>query len=543
MDKHYDVIIVGGGPAGLSAAIYMARAKYRVLVVEKEKIGGQITITSEVVNYPGIPSTSGTELTEGMRKQAERFGAEFLIAEVQDIRREEALHILKTSKGERKAVGVILAAGANPRKLGFEGETKFQGRGVAYCATCDGEFFTGMDVFVIGGGFAAAEEAVFLTKYAKKVKVIVREPDFTCARTTADEVKNHDQIEVCYNTEIIEAGGGTALEYAVFKNRLTGDMWKYEPASGAGFGIFVFAGYVPASDGFKNIVELDEMGYIITDYNQKTSADGIYAAGDICIKNLRQVVTAVSDGAIAATSLERYVSGIYEKYNLTRYEQEKTVSVEEDGDDHLNDGFITEAMRSQLAVVFEKFEQNLVVKAFLDDRPVSNEITAFLAELGELTGHISCQVVDQTEDSLAANYYPSIQIWKADGTFTGLQFHGVPGGHEFNSFIIALYNAAGPGQQLDEELLERIRKIDKKVQMRIMVSLSCTMCPELVMAAQKIAVENENVQAEMYDLIHFPEFKEKYNIMSVPCMIINDQQVVFGKKDIPEILGLLEQIK
>ena len=164
----YDVIIAGGGPAGLSAAIYMARARYRVLVMEKEKIGGQITITSEIVNYPGVKKTSGKELTESMRLQAEAFGAEFAIGEVVSMELGEEMKILHTTKGDFSALGVIIATGANPRKLGFKGEKEFQGRGVAYCATCDGEFFTDMEVFVIGGGFAAAEEGIFLTKYAKR---------------------------------------------------------------------------------------------------------------------------------------------------------------------------------------------------------------------------------------------------------------------------------------------------------------------------------------------------------------------------------------
>lgn len=178
-DRLYDVVVIGAGPAGLSAAIYAARAKYKVLVLEKDKIGGQITITSEIVNYPGVELSGGRELTEHMRVQAEGFGAEFAIAEVLDMELDKDRKLLHTTKGDYEALGVILAPGANPRKLGFKGEKEFQGRGVAYCATCDGEFFTGKDVFVIGGGFAAVEEGMFLTKYARKVTMIVREPDFT----------------------------------------------------------------------------------------------------------------------------------------------------------------------------------------------------------------------------------------------------------------------------------------------------------------------------------------------------------------------------
>lgn len=296
MNGQYDVIVVGAGPAGLSAALYAARAKYRVLVLEKEKVGGQITITSEIVNYPGIGTTSGSALTEEMRRQAEAFGAEFAMAEVTELVLSGDIKTVKTTRGEYLAPGIVLAVGANPRKLGFAGEREYQGRGVAYCATCDGEFFTGMDVFVIGGGFAAAEEAVFLTKYAKKVTIIVREEDFTCAETVADKAKNHEKIEVHYETEIMEAAGDGLLRSARFKNNATGEEWTYEAPEGNTFGIFVFAGYVPDTGWMKGMVELDGQGYIITDRDQKTSVDGVYAAGDVCVKNLRQVVTAVSDG-------------------------------------------------------------------------------------------------------------------------------------------------------------------------------------------------------------------------------------------------------
>lgn len=193
MNEIYDVVVVGAGPAGLSAAIYAARAQFKVLVLEKEKMGGQITITSEIVNYPGIGRIDGTALTEQMRKQAENFGADFKMARVTDMDLSGDIRVVKTDKGDIRTLGIVLALGANPRSLGFPGEEKFKGRGVAYCATCDGEFFTGKDVFVVGGGFAAAEESVFLTKYAKKVTVIVREDDFTCAGSVAEKTKNHEK--------------------------------------------------------------------------------------------------------------------------------------------------------------------------------------------------------------------------------------------------------------------------------------------------------------------------------------------------------------
>jgi len=292
-----------------------------VLVVEKDTIGGQITITSEVVNYPGIRKTSGKELTEEMRRQAEAFGAEFVMANVTGVKEEDIFKIVETSNGPLKTLSVLIAAGASPRKVGFTGEKEFQGRGVAYCATCDGEFFTGKDVFVIGGSFAAAEEAVFLTKYAKQVTIAMRGEDFRCAKSAADAAKNHPGIKVCYQTEIVEAGGSQTVEYAKFYDKANDKTWEHKDPNG--FGIFVFAGYEPASGIFREVIEVDERGYIVTDHNQRTNIAGIYAAGDICVKDLRQVVTAVSDGATAASAIEKYAASMYEAHDLEPLQRPK----------------------------------------------------------------------------------------------------------------------------------------------------------------------------------------------------------------------------
>lgn len=289
-----------------------------MLVIEKNTIGGQIIITSEVVNYPGVLKTDGVRLTENMRRQAEYFGAEFRLAEVKELSLDGDRKEVVTDKGTFRGLGIILATGASPRRISFQGEMEFRGRGMAYCATCDGEFFTGMDVFVIGGGFAAAEESIFLTKYARRIYLIVRGKSFTCVDSVAEEVLAHPAIEVRFETEIREADGNGRLEYAVFEEK--GRVWRYEPEPGKGFGIFVFAGYEPANTLFRDKLELTENGYLVTDINQKTSVDGVYGAGDICMKNLRQVVTAVSDGAIAATSMEKHISSVYERLGLKKRE-------------------------------------------------------------------------------------------------------------------------------------------------------------------------------------------------------------------------------
>ena len=538
MKNMYDVVVIGGGPAGLTAALYLARARYRVVVVEKEKFGGQITITHEVVNYPGVEKTSGEALTATMRAQAESFGAEFLLAEVENLMAEGDIKVVKTNRGELKTYGILLATGAHPRMVGFKGEEEFRGRGVAYCATCDGEFFTGKEVFVIGGGFAAAEEAVFLTKYAKHVNVLIRRDDFSCAAATAETAKTHEKITVIPNTTVEEVFGDTAVRGIRYKNRITDQVTEYKAENGDNIGVFVFAGYEPATSLVKGLVELDDAGYVVTDRVQKTNIDGIYAAGDVCIKPLRQVVTAVGDGALAATELEKYAAKMHKKTGVIpkRPEPEKvTVAKEETPKVTSNSTLFDEAMLAQLNAVFSRMESPLVLKLQLDARPVSTELRSYMEELSKLTDKLSVQIENEPSEET-----PLVKIYRQDGSYSGLAFHGVPGGHEFTSFVLGLYNAAGAGQKIDEDVAEAIQKIDCKVGLKILVSLSCTMCPDLVIAAQKIASLNNNITAEVYDLNHFPAIKDKYQVMSVPCLVMNDgEKISFGKKNIRQLLELI----
>lgn len=539
----YDVVVIGGGPAGLTAALYLARARYRVLVVEKEHFGGQITITSEVVNYPGVERTNGTALTGTMRKQAESFGAEFLLAEVSGLETDGDIKKVKTSRGTYECFGILLATGAHPRKVGFEGEEEFQGHGVAYCATCDGEFFTGKDVFVIGGGFAAAEESVFLTKYAKHVTVMILGDDFTCAEGTAEAARRHEKITVLTNTRVQAVSGDSVLHTLRYENTKTGEVTEYHAPEDEGFGVFVFAGYEPATELVKGIAKLNEQGYIETDRKQKTSVEGVYAAGDVCVKSLRQVVTAVGDGALAATELERYAAALQEKTGIhpvmKKAEQKNEEARGDAGETQAageGTGLFSADIKNQLLSVFGKMERALVLKLFLDSRPVSAELRSYMEEMASMSDKLLVEISDADGEPET----PCVRVFLQDGTDTGLAFHGVPGGHEFTSFVLGLYNASGPGQALDAEILEQIRGVSRPVRLQVMVSLSCTMCPELVTAAQKIAAENPLVRAEIYDLNHFPEMKEKYHVMSVPCMAVNEEKVSFGKKNIRQVLELME---
>lgn len=583
-DDLYDVIVVGGGPAGLTAGLYLARARYRVLILEKDDFGGQITITNEVVNYPGVGRTTGRALTQTMRQQAQDFGAEFLSAEAIGLDVHGDVKTVHTSRGDLKAFGILLATGASPRKLGFEGESEYAGRGVAYCATCDGEFFTGKEVLVVGGGFAAAEESVFLTTYASKVTVLVREQDFTCDATVAAAAKNNPKIEVRYQVELqgVTAGQGGLREAAIL-NRATGQTETWRPADGGTFGVFVFAGYVPATDLVRGVVELDDYGYVVTHGYLETLVPGVYAAGDLRAKNLRQVVTATADGAIAAVELERYAKRMSEKTGLMPqrpasyvYEQStaKTnaasldatapapASAKRSADAaaaanavRKSSELFSDATRQQLNVVFGRMSRPVTLALELDDTPLSTELRGFIDALVALSGgKLKSTVVDGEYkkddtgravfdvDSVLPAARPCVRM-VVDGEPTGLAFHGVPSGHEFNSFVLGLYNVAGPGQPLGDDLIDRSRSITDPLDIMVLVSLTCTMCPETVLASQRIASLNPAVRAEAYDVAHFPELRDHYGAMSVPCIVITradgTQQVEFGKKSIPQMLELV----
>ncbi len=579
----YDVIVIGGGPAGLTAGLYLARARYRVLILEKDDFGGQITITNEVVNYPGVGRTTGRALTQTMRQQAQDFGAEFLSAEAIGLDVHGDVKTVHTSRGDLKAFGILIATGASPRKLGFEGESEYAGRGVAYCATCDGEFFTGKEVLVVGGGFAAAEESVFLTAYASKVTVLVREQDFTCDATVADAAKNNPKIDVRYQVELqgVTAGQG-GLREATILNRATGQTETWKPADGGTFGVFVFAGYVPATNLVRGVVELDDYGYVVTHGYLETSVPGVYAAGDLRAKNLRQVVTATADGAIAAVELERYAKRMSEKTGLIPqrptscvYEQStaKTdaasladttpapapVKRSTDAAAAANavrkpGELFSDTTKQQLNVVFNRMSRPVTLALELDDTPLSTELRGFIDALVALSGGKLKSTVDDGEyekddtgravfdvDSVLPAARPCVRM-VVDGEPTGLAFHGVPSGHEFNSFVLGLYNAAGPGQPLGDDLIERAKSIASPLNIMILVSLTCTMCPETVLAFQRLASLNPAVRAEAYDVSHFPELKDQYGAMSVPCIVINrggEQTVEFGKKSIPQMLDLI----
>lgn len=301
----YDIIIIGSGPAGLAAAIYAGRAKRKALVLESAPMsGGQIINTYEVDNYPGIEGISGFELGQKMRQHADRMGVPFLMTEVLAVEKGDECKLVRTKDEVLESRTVIFATGATYRKLGVPGEEALRGLGVSYCATCDGAFFRGRTVAVVGGGDVALEDALFLARGCEKVYLIHRRDSFRGAKVLQEQVMAQERIEILYDTEVISIGGTESVSNITIFNRKKGEQKKL-----AVQGIFLAVGITPASELAIGLVELDENGYIIAGEDCAASLSGIYAAGDVRTKQLRQVVTAVSDGANAVTSAERYLNG------------------------------------------------------------------------------------------------------------------------------------------------------------------------------------------------------------------------------------------
>jgi thioredoxin reductase (NADPH) len=298
------VIIMGSGPAGLTAALYTARANLKPLVISGNQLGGQISITNEVENYPGFPEgASGPKLVELMQKQAERFDARVMIDEVTevDFRKGSPFHI-KTHGEEFEADAVIVAVGASPNRLGIPGEEEFIGRGVSFCATCDGFFFRDKDVLVIGGGDSAIEEALFLTRFVNRVRVIHRRDELRAGEALKRRAFGNEKIEFVWDSVLEEIRGDGKVESALARN-----VKKDEPFSLDTDGVFIFIGHLPNSNLFKGQLTLDESGYLITDDRMMTSVPGVFAAGEIQDSVFRQITTSVGQGAAAGMMTERWL--------------------------------------------------------------------------------------------------------------------------------------------------------------------------------------------------------------------------------------------
>lgn len=308
MDSVYDVIIIGAGPAGLAAGLYAGRSRLNTLILEKDSVGGQIVITSEIENYPGgMDCESGKDLMDRMARQTKNFGAKIVCDTIVSVELEGEIKHIRGEKGEYAAKTVIIATGARPRRIGCPGETELTGKGVSYCATCDGAFFEDLEIFVVGGGDAAVEETLYLAKFGRKVTIIHRRDALRAAKCIQEKAFANEKIHFLWDTTVEEFKGDGMLASMVVRNVKTGERKEIvaDEADGA-FGVFIFVGYHPMSALVGGSLETD-CGYIVTDENMQTSIPGVFAAGDIRLKSLRQVITAAADGAIAATQAEKYI--------------------------------------------------------------------------------------------------------------------------------------------------------------------------------------------------------------------------------------------
>ncbi|WP_242987403.1 thioredoxin-disulfide reductase [Anaerobacterium chartisolvens] len=297
---------MGGGPAGLSAAIYASRAKLFTVVVDEGLVGGQVATTFHVANYPGTNGViRGMDLMENMKKQAADFGTQIDdMKEVLEVSLKGEEKHIKTEDTDYYAKSVIIASGAQPRKLPAEGEREFRGRGVHYCATCDGAMYQDTDLLVVGGGNSAVEEAVFLTRYARHVTIIHWADRFEASKASQEEALKSPMIDVVWDSQIVQIKGENFVQSAIIENVKTKERKELNID-----GIFVYIGMVPKTELFKNMIGMDENGYIYADEDMKTDIDGVFAAGDIRVKKVRQIATATADGAIAGIMAERYVNG------------------------------------------------------------------------------------------------------------------------------------------------------------------------------------------------------------------------------------------
>lgn len=312
MSKVYDVIVLGAGPAGLAAGLYAGRSRLSTLVIEKGKDGGQIAITDDIENYPGqiVEGESGPSLIARMTQQCEKFGVERASDVINEVHLDGDIKVLKSAKAEYQSKTVIIATGAFARPIGCKGEKELMGKGVSYCATCDANFFEDFEVYVVGGGDSAVEEAMYLTKFARKVTIIHRRDELRAAKSIQEKAFKNEKLHFMWDTVVEEVGGDGILSEMTVKNVKTGELTKIVADEDDGmFGVFGFIGTLPNSKIYEGTgLEMDERGYIPTDADMHTNIPGVFAAGDIRVKSLRQVVTAAADGAIAATQAEKYIN-------------------------------------------------------------------------------------------------------------------------------------------------------------------------------------------------------------------------------------------
>ncbi len=547
-DKHlYDLIIVGAGPAGLSAGLYAGRATLDTLILEGDTVGGQVTTTSVVYNYPAVEKVDGTQLMNQMQKQVTDFGVTIAHDQVEKYQLADEVKLLVGKSGqEYRARSVIIATGAQPRTVGFSGEDEFRGRGVAYCSTCDGELFSGLQIFVIGGGYAAAEEADYLSRFGKHVTVLVRGDHFSCPPLMAARALNNPKVSVKYNTEVKQVTGDDYVTAATLVNNKTGKETVYHVDDGDNtFGIFIYVGTKPATEKLQGLVDLNDQGYIKAAADGATNVPGVYAAGDVIVKNLRQIITAASDGAVAATAAEQYVTAQKQRQGVPIHRapvktatqpvgQTTDLEHQEKVSPHQGN-WLTAEIDSQLKPIFARLTKPVTLEVNTDGSALSQQLLSFTTEFASLDDHLTVKTKEGQGELL-----PLLKLLDADGQDTGLHYAGIPTGHELNSLVLGIYNVAGPGQTIDPALADRIKRLPA-AKIRIGVSLTCHFCPDVVAACQRMASLNPGITATMIDLQHFPDLRKSKKIMSVPATMINDAPVIFGSQSLEQLVAAVEK--
>ena len=547
-DKHlYDLIIVGAGPAGLSAGLYAGRATLDTLILEGDTVGGQVTTTSVVYNYPAVEKVDGTQLMNQMQKQVTDFGVTIAHDQVEKYQLADEVKLLVGKSGqEYRARSVIIATGAQPRTVGFSGENEFRGRGEAYCSTCDGELYSGLQIFVIGGGYAAAEEADYLSRFGKHVTVLVRGDHFSCPPLMAARALNNPKVSVKYNTEVKQVTGDDYVTAATLVNNKTGKETVYHVDDGDNtFGIFIYVGTKPATEKLQGLVDLNDQGYIKAAADGATNVPGVYAAGDVIVKNLRQIITAASDGAVAATAAEQYVTAQKQRQGVPIHTapvktatqpvgQTTDLEHQEKVSPHQGNWLTTE-IDSQLKPIFARLTKPVTLEVNTDGSALSQQLLSFTTEFASLDNHLTVKTKEGQGELL-----PLLKLLDADGQDTGLHYAGIPTGHELNSLVLGVYNVAGPGQTIDPALADRIKRLPA-AKIRIGVSLTCHFCPDVVAACQRMASLNPGITATMIDLQHFPDLRKSKKIMSVPATMINDAPVIFGSQSLEQLVAAVEK--
>lgn len=544
----YDLIIIGAGPAGLSAGLYAGRATLDTLILEGDTVGGQVTTTSVVYNYPAVEKVDGTQLMNQFQKQVVDFGVEIKHDQAADFDLTGEVKLITGKSGQTyRARSVVIATGANPKQVGFPGEKEFRGHGIAYCSTCDGELFTGLQVFVVGGGYAAAEEADYLSRFAKHVTVLVRGDRFTCPPLTAARALNNPKVSVEYHTEVKRVDGDDYLTSATLVNNQTGEERIYRVDDGdQTFGMFIYIGTQPATAEFKGTLDMDDQGYLKTDANGQTNLAGVYAAGDVIVKNLRQIVTAASDGAIAATAAEKYITAQKEAQGVPvnpqpnqrsakTVGQTSTLNDQENSTPHQG-AWLPAEITQQLAPILARLTKAVTLQVLTDESDLSQQLLSFATEFAGLDDHLT---VTSGSASAGVKYLPQLRLLDENGHDTGLHYAGIPTGHELNSLVLGIYNIAGPGLTIAPEMVERIKQLPA-TDIKIGVSLTCHFCPDVVAACQRMAALNPDITATMIDLQHFPALRQEKKIMSVPATMIDDEPVIFGSQSMEELVNAVK---